>query len=131
MSDRNFNRDYAKYFEDDTNAAEWLNNLMHRVYWKMFENQEEWIYMLGELESDKPCLKDNFFEYAEMILDEELSLFKACVLTGMAYDYIDDDIDVTENIAYELNEWQGIYDGDEDEYLDSMRVHGIVPKLKK
>jgi hypothetical protein len=48
----------------------------------------------------------------------------------MAYDYIDDDIDVTENIAYELNDWQGIYDGDEDEYLDSLRVHGIVPKLK-
>ena len=38
-----------KYFEDDTLANDWFEKVMHRLAWKMFDSQEDWIYMSGEL----------------------------------------------------------------------------------
>lgn len=111
-----------KYFEDDTLANDWFEKVMHRLAWKMFDSQEDWIYMSGELGKGRnPMIKS----------EEEFNLaFNVAWadtigwLKGFAYDellrlYIEDDIDLPRGMADEYNEFMGYEPGD-DGYVEGV-----------
>lgn len=37
------------YAEEDFSLNEWIDTGMKQISWKLFENQEDWVYMSGEL----------------------------------------------------------------------------------
>ena len=37
------------YAADDVSLNSWIDEQMHWISWEMFENQEKWVYMSGEL----------------------------------------------------------------------------------
>lgn len=113
-----------KYFEDDTLANDWFEKVMHRLAWKMFDSQEDWIYMSGELGKGRnPMIKS----------EEEFNLaFNVAWadtigwLKGFAYDellrlYIEDDIDLPRHMADEYNEIMGYEPGD-DGYVEGKNI---------
>ena len=126
-----YNADFVKYFEDDTLAAEWVNRVVHNIAWRMFNRQQEWIYMSGELESGKPCIADNYFNVIREEVNRELALLKDSIVFGLLEAYISEDIDVTVDVAEILNDWNGVdYDPDDVEWNEGHRVIGITPVKK-
>ena len=107
---------WAKYFEDDTLANEWFDRVMNRLAWKMFERQEDWVYMVGELGPGRnPMIKsadkfDEAFCYAWRDAMSWLAEFAANELLRI---YAEDDIDFPRGLADEYNEWMGFEPGDE------------------
>lgn len=128
----NFNAEFAEYFDDDTLAADWLNELVRRISWDMFHNQQEWIYMHGELTSVKPCLKDNFFDVAGEAFDREIASLRSAFLVGLAKLHMEQgDIDVTPHIAQLINEYYDVEyleEGYED-YYARYHIDGVEPEL--
>ena len=111
-----------KYFEDDTLANDWFEKVMHRLAWKMFDSQEDWIYMSGELGKGRnPMIKSE----EEFNLAFNIAWADAIGwLKGFAYDellrlYIEDDIDMPRGMADEYNEFMGYEPGD-DGYVEGV-----------
>ena len=111
-----------KYFEDDTLANDWFEKVMHRLAWKMFDSQEDWIYMSGELGKGRnPMIKSE----EEFNLAFNIAWADAIGwLKGFAYDellrlYIEDDIDLPRGMADEYNIIMGYEPGD-DGYVEGV-----------
>ena len=113
-----------KYFEDDTLANDWFEKVMHRLAWKMFDSQEDWIYMSGELGKGRnPMIKSE----EEFNLAFNIAWADAIGwLKGFAYDellrlYIEDDIDLPQSMADEYNLIMGYEPGD-DGYVEGKNI---------
>lgn len=111
-----------KYFEDETLANDWFEKVMHRLAWKMFDSQEDWIYMSGELGRGRnPMIKSE----EEFNLAFNIAWADAIGwLKGFAYDellrlYVEDDIDLPRGMADEYNEFMGYEPGD-DRYVEGV-----------
>lgn len=111
-----------KYFEDDTLANDWFEKVMHRLAWNMFDSQENWIYMSGELGKGRnPMIKgEEEFNLAFNIAWADAIGW----LKGFAYEellrlYVEDDIDLPRYMADEYNEIMGYEPGD-DGYVEGV-----------
>ena len=57
------------YAEEDELLNTWIERLLVNVRWKLFEGQEKWLYMSGELgEGAIPKFKNNAREYMKDII---------------------------------------------------------------
>lgn len=57
------------YAEDDTLLNEWIDDIAAQINWNMFKNQEDWVYMSGDLGEGRfpqfkncDCVYDSFSE---------------------------------------------------------------------
>lgn len=108
--------------DDEAKLADSFNHLCGHINWKMFENQEDWLYMVNELGKGRnPKIKsfEKFEEAFDKAYSEYTSMMKACIFYGFLQMYADDDIDLDPESAYELNDWLGFegedaYEGIED-----------------
>lgn len=113
-----YNKDF-NWFEDDTLAKDWFNDLCSRIAWKAFENQEKWVYMIGELGRDeegnlrKPMIKPEALEVFNQLFDDELNWMKWNTIMSFMKLYHEDDIDYSPEIESEVREYFG---EDEDEF---------------
>lgn len=97
------------WFDNETLANEWYDDMVRRISWKAFEDQESWIYMLGELgEGRNPKVKDNFLEKFSEYFDAEISWLKWDMIYNMLADYYNEDIDVPQWLADEYNDYFGL-----------------------
>ena len=114
--------EFAKYFEDDTLANDWFDKVMSRLVWKMFEHQEEWIYMAGELgKGRKPMIKSEYeFNLAfAMAWADAIGWLKGFARDELFRLYVEDDIDVPRDMAEDYNETMGFEPGD-DGYVEGV-----------
>ena len=115
---------WAKYFEDDTLANEWFDRVMNRLAWKMFERQEDWVYMVGELGPGRnPMIKssdkfDEAFGYAWRDTMSWLAEFAANELLRI---YAEDDIDFPHDLADDYNDCMG-FEPDDDGYVEGKDI---------
>ena len=106
---------------EDT-LEEWFNRLCGHINWDMFESQEEWVYMIGELgKGRKPKIKswEAFRDAFNNAYDKNVGFMKGCMLYGFLKMYADSDIDLDSYTAWELNDWlcldgEDAYEGVED-----------------
>ena len=91
------------YFDEDTLAAEWFNHLCDRVNRKFFENQEDILYMAGELsEGALPKFKEGAIKKMQDVVVQELDWMISCIVTG----FIESSrIDSNVNLSEEMEEW--------------------------
>lgn len=103
------------WFEDDTLAADWYNDLVRRVKFHIFENQEDILYMAGELGKGRwPKLKGDALDKIEKIVEQDMGQLVTNIVMNCAKDLIDGDIDCDEYTATEINWWFGYEDGDDE-----------------
>lgn len=106
--------DYINYFDDDTNANDWLNEIMPHIMFKLFRDQENYLFMAGELGKGRwPMLKENAVEYIEDIINREFDWLIESIAMAIIRKYHEDDIDMPQSIADEYNEWYGFSEKDE------------------
>ena len=97
------------WFDKETLANEWYDEMVRRISWKAFEDQESWIYMIGELgEGRNPKVKDNFLDKFSEYFDAEISWLKWDMIYNMLADYYNSDIDVPQWLADEYNDYFGL-----------------------
>lgn len=91
------------YFDDEELAADWFNELCGRLNWKFFENQEDMLYMAGELgPGSLPKFKEGAIEKMQATIVRELGWMIGCITTGFIESFrIDSNIDLSE----EMEDW--------------------------
>lgn len=92
------------YFDKDSNAYEWYNEVKDHAMWELFKNQENFLYMYGELgEKSNPVLKDNAIDYIEQTVIGELGWLISNLTMDIIDEYRRSDIDMSEYVADEFN----------------------------
>ena len=110
-----------EYFDKNDLAEEWLDRVIENIALTAFKNQEEWIYMDGELgEGRNPMIKDNFVECFNRYFDEQLDYMRTIILCGFLKRYYEDNIDVPQWLAEEYNEWNGYVEGDKEYMIGTL-----------
>lgn len=107
---------WKKYFEDETLANEWFDGIMSRINWKMFQNQEEWLYMFGELGPGRnPMIKsvEKFEEYFKRAWNDSMDWLYEFAATELLRVYAEDNIDFPHDLADDYNECMDYELGDE------------------
>ena len=91
------------YFDDEKLAADWFNELCGRLNWEFFENQEDMLYMAGELgPGSLPKFKEGAIEKMQATIVRELGWMIGCITTGFIESFrIDSNIDLSE----EMEDW--------------------------
>lgn len=96
------------WFEDDTLAKDWFNDMCGHIAWKAFENQEEWIWMAGELGNGcNPMIKPEAIEIFDRFVQEEICWMKSHIIMSFMKLYHEDDIDYSEDIKEAVEEYFG------------------------
>lgn len=107
-----------KFFDDDTLANDYVKNIVNHAAYRLFENQQDWLYMVGELGKGRwPMLKDNAVDYIEQKVEQEFHLLIAFITFELIKMYHGQDIDLSENVAAEYNEWFG-YEPEDEGYIE-------------
>lgn len=104
-----------KYFEDDTLANDWFEKVMHRLAWKMFDSQEDWIYMSGELGKGRnPMIKgeEEFNTAFNVAWADAIGWLKGFAYEELLRLYVEDDIDLPRYMAEDYNDCMGFEPGD-------------------
>lgn len=115
-----FNKD-INYFDDNLLAKDWINDWMRHVWWELFENQENWIYMHGALGKNEdgstrwPMLKANAVQEFSQVVDNTMfSSLRDYIVAGIIKRYHDEDIDVCDEVANWYNDFFGYEYGDKE-----------------
>lgn len=104
-----------KYFEDDTLANDWFEKVMHRLAWIMFDTQEDWIYMSGELGKGRnPMIKgeEEFNTAFNVAWADAIGWLKGFAYEELLRLYVEDDIDLPRYMAEDYNDCMGFEPGD-------------------
>lgn len=111
-------------FDEDTLASEFYDSLCKRVSYAIFSNQEDIVYMAGELGKDrKPKLKDDAPKIIENLIVKELGYLIGGTADMFIKDLYENDIDMSEWLATEMNFAFG-YEPDNEEAF--VGVHDSV-----
>lgn len=116
--------EFEKYFEDNTLANNWFNEVMNRIAYEMFRRQEDWIYMVGELGPDrKPMIKSeqDFMVAFDISWGNAIGWLKSFAAEELLKMYAEDDIDFPRDLADEYNNEMGFELGD-DGYVEGKDV---------
>ena len=99
------------YAEDDHLLNDFVEDILRRVSWKLFEHQEDFVYMTHEREDGIPLLKDNVIEMIDRQINSELSWLYAYMITRLLMSYRLSNIELGD----EGNQWLRDDLGDERE----------------
>lgn len=110
--------DKFNWCDSEDKLADYFNDICRHVSWKMFENQEEWLYMVNELGKGRNPKIKSFKEFEDAFdaaFNDYISMMRTTMFYGFLQEYADDDIDIDEETAYMLNDWLGL--SEEDGYV--------------
>ena len=103
------------YFDEDTKANDWVDELMRHVRWNLFRNQEEWVYMAGERGKRRnPMTRYNAYSYIRETIDAEMQNLSHYLTMELLREYHDDDIDFDCETAQCYNDYFELSENDED-----------------
>lgn len=101
------------YAEDDYLLNTFIDETMRRVSWKLFEHQNDILYMANETETGIPVLKDNALETMRDYISGEFSWIRSYIITHLLMSYRLGNIDLGLGGEWWLREELG-----EEEYLE-------------
>ena len=91
------------YAEDDTLLNDWIDRTLSRVKWKLFERQNDWLYMAGELGKGRlPKFKSNAKEYFAETIYRELDWLVSYMVDRLVTQYRLGNIDLNDSTIDDL-----------------------------
>ena len=108
------------YAEDDELLNTWVDTIIHRVSWRLVENQEDWLYMAGEApDTDLPKLKPEAREYIRKMTHVELGWLVSYIVDYLITKYRLSNIELDEetiaDLKWDLEDCNGGYEEWENE----------------
>lgn len=110
--------DTFNWCDSEEKLSDFFDDICRHVQWKLFENQDKWIYMVNELGKGRNPKIKSLKEFEDVFNDafnEYTSMMRSTMFYGFLQMYADDDIDIDEETAHELNDWLGL--SGEDAYI--------------
>lgn len=102
------------YFEDDTNAHEWEEQLVKDVSFDLFRCQEQWIDMVGDNgPGTNPRVREKFIEKFDEFFDRRTAFLRDTLMLRMLQEYMENDIDLDPEVAWTYNDMMGYAPGEE------------------
>lgn len=92
------------YAEDDELMNDWVETIMHRVSWKLFDHQRDIIKMAYETENDIPVLKDEAIEIIDQVITSELGWLRSYIINRILVSYAKGNIDLGEEGRWYMDE---------------------------
>ena len=93
------------YAEEDETLNHWIDRLMRNVRWRLFENQEDWLYMAGELgEGMPPKFKDNARKAMYDACVDEFGWLISYMIDRLITEYRISNIDLDEDTIWNITE---------------------------
>lgn len=115
------------YFKKNMKANDWVNEILSRVRWSLFRNQQEWLYMAGELDKRRnPMTRYNAYAFIYSTITRELYTLIDHLTIELLREYHLDGIDFDAETADIYNETFGLSKGDEG-YMDNMGIDANTP----
>ena len=94
-----FTRPFA---EDDFTLNEFVDDLVRRLSWKMFEHQEEVCFNISE--KNPPMLKENAITYMQNVLNTEFGWVRNYIICRMLISYRLSNVDLGDEAEWYLRE---------------------------
>ena len=91
--------DMLKWFEnpyaDDCDLLnDWVEQIIKRVSWELFEHQHDVVYMANETDSGIPKLKEDAIDVMRQTINSELSWLRGYIISRILVAYAKDNIDL-------------------------------------
>lgn len=110
------------YFDEDVKANDWVKSIMPAIRWELFRNQEDWVYMAGDLGKRRnPMTRGNAIDYIYDTVKYKMNTLIYHITMELLHEYHDDDIDFDTYTAQEYNEYFE-YTKDDEGYAKDMGV---------
>lgn len=107
------------YADEDERLNDWVDNILAHVRWHMFQNQEEWLYMAGELgEGAVPKFKPNAREVMHNAIYREFGWVVAYMMDRLITEYRLGNVDLDDDLIADLRYEMGGYEDEEDTTYD-------------
>lgn len=101
------------YAENDHLLNDFVEDVLHRVSWKLFQHQEDFVYMANEREDGIPLLKENVIWTIDDYINSELLWLRSYITTRLLMSYRLGNIDLGEEGMWYLRGELG-----EEEFLE-------------
>lgn len=101
------------YAEDDYLLNTFVEETLRRVSWKLFQHQEDFVYMANEREDGIPVLKENAIWTIEDYINSEFAWLRSYILTRLLMSYRLDNVELGEEGTWWLRDELG-----EEEFLE-------------
>ena len=92
------------YAEDDELMNDWVETIIHRVSWELFDHQQNVIKMAHETENGIPILKDKAIKIIDQVITSELGWLRSYILNRILVSYAKGNIDLGEEGRWYIND---------------------------
>ncbi len=92
------------YAENDELMNDWVETIIHRVSWELFDHQQDIIKMAHETENGIPVLKDEAIKVIGQVIISELGWLRSYILDRILVSYAKGNIDLGEEGRWYMNE---------------------------
>lgn len=129
------------YAEDDSRLNDFVENILHRVSWKLFENQEDIVYMANETDNGLPKLREDAIPYIQRAIEREFDWLIGYMTSRILVSYLKDNIDPSDEVKNWFQDdlpegedeqfWNEINDFIWEDYLKCMPEEQVRDLWKK
>lgn len=92
------------YAEDDFLLNQFIEDALHRVSWKLFDNQENVVYMANETDNGIPKMREDAIDYIRTVARNELGWLVNYMVNRILVSYMKGNIDPSEEVKWWFNE---------------------------
>lgn len=92
------------YAEDDELMNDWVETIIHRVSWELFDHQQDIIKMAHETENGIPVLKDEAIQIIGQVIISELGWLRSYILDRILVSYAKGNIDLGEEGRWHISD---------------------------
>lgn len=108
------NHKFEPFYEKDTLANDVVDSMMRNARYYLFRNQDEWLYMAGELGKRRPPMtRFNAYDYIYGALKGELWPLIDYLTMELLREYHEDNIDFDHETAFTYNDYFDLSKNDE------------------
>lgn len=93
------------YAEDDELLNDYVNEILKRASWRLFESQDKVVYMANETEKGIPKMREDAIDYIREVLYQELRGWMLPYLVDrILVAYLKSNIEPSEEVKYHFEE---------------------------
>lgn len=102
------------YAEDDSLLNKFVEDALRRISWRLFENQEDVVYMANETDNGIPKMREGAIDYIHMVARNELGWLVNYMVNRILVSYMKGNIDPSEEVKWWFKE--DLPKGDDEQF---------------
>lgn len=109
------------YAEDDFLLNKFVEDALRRISWKLFENQENVVYMANETDNGIPKMREGAIDYIHTVARNELGWLVNYMVSRILVSYMKGNIDPSEEVKWWFKE--DLPEGDDKQFWEEINEY--------